>query len=74
MGLTRAERIILHKKLESRVIEDNEPLVEELSEGVPVFRVTDEGLVQYIKHNGVVFKSVFVEEDVTITKNWEDYK
>ena len=73
MAMTRQERSLIHKKLESRAIEDNEPLLKELSEGVPVFRVTDEGLVQYIKHKNTVYKSVFVEEDVTIkTLVWYD--
>jgi hypothetical protein len=63
MAMTRQERLLIHKKLESRIIAKNEPLESELSEGVPVFRATDEGLVQYIIHNGELYKSVFERVD-----------
>ena len=61
MPLTRAERILIHKKRESGVTLEGEPSVTELSEGVPVFRITDEGIVQYIRNNNKLFKSIFSE-------------
>ena len=58
MGLTRAERIALHKKQERSQISEGAPLPDELSEGVPTFRSTSEGVVEYVKNNGVLFKKV----------------
>ena len=48
MGMTRQERIALHKKQERL----------QIKEGVPVLRSTFEGVVEYIKHNGVLHKKV----------------
>ena len=72
MALTRAERIMIHKKQESGIISEGDPLVLELSEGVPVFRLTNEGLVQYIRHNGVLYKSVFKEDIEDVHKKWNE--
>jgi hypothetical protein len=75
MGLTRQERLLIHKKIESRVIVKDQPSVEELSEGVPTFRVTDEGLVLYIKHDTVLYKVVLTEVlGESRGKYWEEYK
>ena len=48
MGMTRQERIALHKKQERLQVKDGAPLVADLKEGV----------VEYIKHNGVLHKKV----------------
>ena len=58
MGLTRAERIALHKKQERLQVKSGVPSVADLKEGVPVLRSTSEGVVEYVKNNGVLFKKV----------------
>ena len=58
MGLTRAERIALHKKQERLQVQKNAPSVAELSEGVPTLRFTPEGLVEYVRESGVLYKKV----------------
>ena len=58
MGMTRQERIALHKKQERLQVKSGVPFVVDLDEGVPVLRSTDEGMVEYVKHNGVLFKKV----------------
>ena len=56
--MTRQERIALHKKQERLQVESDVPIVAELTEGVPVLRSTDEGVVEYVRHNGVLYKNV----------------
>ena len=58
MGLTRAERIALHKKQERLQVRSGVPIVADLNEGVPVLRATNEGVVEYVRHNGVLYKKV----------------
>ena len=58
MGMTRQERIALHKKQERLQVKDGIPTVDDLKEGVPVMRSTGEGVVEYVKNNGVLFKKV----------------
>ena len=58
MALTRAERIALHKKQERLQIKPGKPAVAELAEGVPVLRSTNEGVVEYVRHNSVLYKKV----------------
>jgi hypothetical protein len=58
MGMTRAERIALHKKQERLQIKGGSPSLDDLTESVPELRSTDEGLVEYVKHNGILFKKV----------------
>ena len=58
MGMTRQERIALHKKQERLQVKSGVPRVAELNEGVPVLRSTAEGVVEYVRHNGVLYKNV----------------
>ena len=58
MGMTRQERIALHKKQERLQVKSGVPMVTELSEGVPVLRSTTEGVVEYVRHNRVLYKKV----------------
>ena len=58
MGMTRQERIALHKKQERLQVRDGIPTGADLKEGVPVLRSTAEGVVEYVKHNGVLFKKI----------------
>ena len=56
--MTRQERIALHKKQERLQVKAGTPPLAELKEGVPVLRSTSEGVVEYVKNNGVLFKKV----------------
>ena len=56
--MTRQERIALHKKQERLQIKTGVPDKSELKEGVPALRSTSEGVVEYVKHNGVLHKKV----------------
>ena len=58
MGMTRQERISLHKKQERLQVRSGTPLIDDLQEGIPVLRSTDEGVVEYVRHNGVLYKNV----------------
>ena len=58
MEMTRQERIALHKKQERLQVKSGVPKVADLEEGVPVLRSTNEGVVQYVRHNGVLYKNV----------------
>ena len=56
--MTRQERIALHKKQERLQIKSGTPAVADLKEGVPALRSTAEGVVEYVRHNGVLYKNV----------------
>ena len=56
--MTREERIALHKKQERLQVKSGTPSVGDLKEGVPVIRSTSEGVVEYVRHNGILFKKV----------------
>ena len=58
MGMTRQERIALHKKQERLQVKNGAPSVNDLKEGVPVLRSTNEGVVEYVRHNRVLYKKV----------------
>ena len=59
MGMTRQERIALHKKQERLQVKEGAPAVADLKEGVPVLRsVASLGIVEYVRHNGVLFKKI----------------
>ena len=58
MGMTRQERIALHKKQERLQVKKGAPNVSELKEGVPSLRKTSEGIVEYVRNSGVLFKKV----------------
>ena len=62
MGMTRQERLALHKKQERLQIKSGSPFPDDLEESVPELRSTDEGLVEYVKHNGVLFKKILDRE------------
>ena len=58
MGMTRGERIALHKKQERTQLKLGVPDINELKEGVPVLRATAEGVVEYVKFKGELHKKV----------------
>ena len=71
MGMTRQERIALHKKQERLQVKSGVPSVTDLNEGVPVLRSTSEGVVEYVRHNGVLYKNVLDKGDVVAHKTWD---
>ena len=58
MGMTRQDRVSIHKKQERSQISEGAPLPDELSEGVPTFRSTSEGVVEYVLYKGTLYKKV----------------
>ena len=58
MGMTRQERIALHKKQERLQVKKGTPSSAELTDGIPELRKTSEGVVEYVKSDGKVFKKV----------------
>ena len=65
MGMTRQERIASHKKQERLQVKSGKPDVSELTEGVPVIRSTPEGVVEYVKYNGVLYKKILDRADIS---------
>jgi len=58
MGMTRQERIGLHKKQERLQVKTGVPAKVDLKEGVPVLRATNEGVVEYTLHKGELHKKI----------------
>ena len=58
MGMTREERVSLHKKQERLQVKSGTPSSAELKDGVPQLRKTAEGVVEYVKSGTTVFKKV----------------
>jgi hypothetical protein len=56
--MTRQERIALHKKQERLQVKEGSPSTNDLQEGVPELRKTPEGVVEYVKHNNVLYKKL----------------
>ena len=72
MGMTRQERVALHKKQERLQVKDGIPDAGDLTEGVPALRSTSEGIVMYVKHGGRMFKNVFVGDKVSdVELTWD---
>ena len=61
MAMTRNERNALHKKQERSLVGEGVPNVLELEEGVMALRLTDEGLVQYIRFKSILYKKILDE-------------
>ena len=59
MGMTRIERVALHSKQDRAHIRSGTPVVSDLKEGVAELRsVAGAGLVEFVRHNGVLHKKV----------------
>jgi len=56
--LLRLARIASQGKQERMQVKNGKPSVKELRPDVPVLRATSEGIVEYVKHNGVLYKKV----------------
>ena len=64
MGMTRQERIASHKKQDRLLTKEGIPTLDELKEGVSVLRTTDEGLVEYLKQDKLLYKSIWAKAKV----------
>ena len=62
MGMSRTERRLAHKKQERLRVGTGRPTASELEDGIPVLRITDEGLVEYVALNGILYKNIFTRE------------
>jgi len=59
MGMTRQERVALHSKQERTHIRNGTPVASDLKDGIYEVRyITGTGLVEFIKHNGILYKKV----------------
>ena len=58
MGMTRQERIALHKKQERLQVKSGAPTSSDLTEGIPQLRKTSEGIVEYVRNGTGLFKKV----------------
>ena len=54
--IERLARVAMHKKQERLLVKDGVPTLDELKPNVPVLRQTSGGLIEYVKHNGVLFQ------------------
>ena len=54
--IERLARVAMHKKQERLLVKDGVPTLDELKPDVPVLRQTSDGLIEYVKHKGVIFK------------------
>tara|TARA_R100000781_G_scaffold105578_1_gene69407 strand:- start:355 stop:543 length:189 start_codon:yes stop_codon:yes gene_type:complete len=58
MTMTRQDRVSLHKKQERASIKDGVPTLNELIEDVPVYRMVNGLLTEYVKHRSILYKKV----------------
>ena len=74
MGIRREERVNIHKKQERLQVKHGVPSLSDLKEGVPVLRSTGEGVVEYVRYNGVLYKKVFSKSTVKTEahKTWDE--
>jgi len=67
--VTRQERIAHHKKQERLVVQNGEPSIDEVEEGVPVLRdVSGKGLVEYVNYNNQLHEKKLKVPSNPITK------
>ena len=59
MNPLRYARTAIHKKSETVHMGRGVPRLSELTDGVPVFRTTSDGLVQYVRVKNIIYKNVF---------------
>ena len=56
--MSRQDRVNLHKKQERTQVSSGRPDVSELKEGVPTVRQTEDGVIEFLKHNGSLRQKV----------------
>ena len=74
MAFTRQERVAFHKKQEKIFVGDGSPSVNELKDGVPVFRRVGGTIIEYIKSGNNLFKSEFEKVGLIVespTQSWQ---
>ena len=54
--MTREERIALHTKEARKNVKKGFPRKKDLKDGVAEVRKTPQGLIEYVKHNNVLYK------------------
>ncbi len=54
--IERLARVAMHKKQERLLVKDGVPTLDELKPDVPVLSETSGGLIEYVKHKGVLFQ------------------
>ena len=59
MPYTPEQRRHLHTKQSRLQVSSGVPSINELKEGVPVLRSTPEGVVEYVRYKGGLYKKVF---------------
>ena len=64
MAYTREERVVLHKKQESKQIALGQPVLSELSENVPVVRSTPDGVAIFVRFNNKMYKTALTIVEV----------
>ena len=71
--MTRQERLSIHKKQERLQVQNGVPNAYELREGVPILSLTSEGLVEYVRYNGILYKKVYSrsgDDDLKVKGNF----
>ena len=79
--MTRQERVASHSKQERTHVRNGSPVASDLKEGVPELRsVSGTGLVEFVRHNGVLHKKVLekmtshsksnIWYDAALESNW----
>ena len=61
MAMSKEERIARkhgHTKQERLQVENGVPHVSQMREGVPILSSTNEGVVEYIRYNGILYKNI----------------
>lgn len=56
--MNRQERVSIQKKQERASVTNGVPTLDELTDGVPVYRLISGDLVQYVKHRNILYKKV----------------
>ena len=56
--MDRELRVSIHKKQERESINEGVPTLNELTEGISVFRLVSGDLIQYVKHRNILYKKV----------------
>ena len=64
MGMTRSERILSQIKLKKDSGGVGVPQVSTMEEGVAVFRNTADGIIQYVKVNGILYQSAVLSKAI----------
>ena len=61
MPISRDVRVALNKKQEKLHIGSGAPSIGDLVNGVPVLRITGEGLIEYVSVSGALYKNPWTE-------------